>query len=44
MRRFLLASLTVSMLCWAPVARADDLDKKTVDIVKQVGALYKGAK
>jgi len=44
MRGSVLVSLTVAVVCLVPAARADDLDKKVVDIVKEVGALHKGAK
>jgi hypothetical protein len=44
MRGFALVALTGSVFCLAPAVRADDLDKKVVDIVKQVGVLYKDAK
>lgn len=44
MRRFALAGCMVCLVCLAGNVRADDLDKKVVDIVKEVGALHKAAK
>ncbi len=44
MRAYVLVALTASLLGVSPAARADDLDKKVVDIVKQVGKLHQEAK
>jgi len=42
--RYYVGLLALALLVSTSAVRADDLDKKAVDIVKQVGALYKDAK